>query len=151
VDYTPLNMNGHYKLDLSKSLERKIAEELYLNNQRIAKIIDKNKLFDMSKTGNKSCFRNETLHFLPMQFIPGFTFPKDGVFECDFTYLYQSRGQSPISEQQFGILYQKLQSSTVPLQLRLHVLIFLSYILLIFSYLRQYRNTYGLLRSSSRK
>ena len=77
----------------------------------IAKIMEKNKLFDRSKTGNKSCFRNETLQYLSFAVTADWKLPPNGEFECDFIYLLQSRGQVPLTEEQFSVFYEAFQTS----------------------------------------
>lgn len=104
-----MNPNGHYELDLSK--HRQIAVDLLAHNQRIVKIAEKNKLFDRSKNGNKSCFRNERVQHCPQIIAPDWKLPQDGFLEFDFIYLYQSRDQAPLTPDQFQILYDGLKLS----------------------------------------
>ena len=85
------------------------------------KLIEKNKLFDRSKAGNKSCLRNETYQFVPFSITPDWKLPNKGEFECDFIYLLQSRGQDPLNEQQFNVFYEAFKSSSLSLPLQIRV------------------------------
>jgi hypothetical protein len=72
-DYCSLNPTGHYCLNLENSSERQIAEELLQLNEKSQKYMEANKLFDHSKMGNKSCFRNETYKLQPFLLSKGTT------------------------------------------------------------------------------
>ncbi len=120
MDYTPLNVNGHYSLDLAVPEERyrlgvtsdsAIAAEIVATNARITKLVEKNKLFDRSRNGNKGCFRNEMLQYKPLTIAADWKLPKAGLLEFDFIYLYQSRDQAPLKDSQFDSLLSAMSRS----------------------------------------
>jgi len=113
TDFTPLNVNGHYILDLTKPFELSIATELVQLNTRTIKLIEKNKLFDRSKNGNKSCFRNETLQYNPINIIADWKIPKTGILEFDFIYLYQSREKTAIANELFEKIFAIFKNSQI--------------------------------------
>lgn len=119
IDFTPLNLNGHYRIDLSNSTElysimsnyRSIMEGLLEMNKNIVKLMEKNRLYDRSMHGNKCCFRNESLQLplnsadsaLAKDFIitKDWKILKEGVLTFDFVCLYLSRNQTPMTPEQF--------------------------------------------------
>ena len=101
---------------------RKVAEELLLSNARIVKVMEKNKLFDRSKNGNKGCFRNEALQYTPFVITNDWKLPKEGVMlEFDFVYLYQSREQMPLKDGQFEAILSVFSRSKLSLAEKIKV------------------------------
>ena len=100
---------------------RRIADELVSSSNRIAKLLEKNKLFDRSQAGNRSCLRNETWQYAAVSIGPDFKVPHEGVFEFDFVYLFASRDQTPLQEAQFGLLHRALSSSKLTVVQKIRV------------------------------
>jgi len=60
--FTFWNPTGHYSLNLGSIIEREIAMTLIVLNKEAFKLTTSGLTADRSKTGNKSCMRNEKLN-----------------------------------------------------------------------------------------
>ncbi|RHY28755.1 hypothetical protein DYB32_005729 [Aphanomyces invadans] len=76
--------NGAYSLDLSSSIDQRIASQLFRISGDDKLYNKQNDGANTSQTGNWECFRNETLDGERYTFHRSFGLPEKGLFEFDF-------------------------------------------------------------------
>ena len=85
--FTYFNPSGRYRLNLSNSYEREVAQTLLILNKEAVAMVEAGERADRSQTGNASCFRNESLSGLPFVWSEAWKLPPNGLLEFDFVYL----------------------------------------------------------------